>query len=62
MIVRYDICDFTHKGIVMNIKKSALALGSGLLVGSVSGVLPTFQFVCFVLGICLLNYGYLRKS
>ncbi|KAB7703380.1 hypothetical protein GBN26_02140 [Plesiomonas shigelloides] len=58
----YDICNFTHKGIVMNIKKLALGLGSGLLVGSVAGVLPTFQFVCFVLGICFLNYGHFTQS
>ena len=46
----------------MNIKKLALGLGSGLLVGSVAGVLPTFQFVCFVLGICFLNYGHFTQS
>ncbi|KAB7704016.1 hypothetical protein GBN26_00035 [Plesiomonas shigelloides] len=62
MIIMYDNSNFIHKGMVMNINKLALGLGSGLLVGSVAGVLSTFQFVCFVLGICLLNYGHCRKS
>lgn len=28
---------------------------------SVAGVLPTFQLVCFVVGLTLLNLGYLKR-
>ncbi len=38
------------------LQKIAIGLGSGLLVGSVSTVLPTLQFWCFVIGLTLINY------
>ena len=46
----------------MNINTVAICLGSGLLVGSVAGVLPTPQFICFVIGITLINIGNLYKK
>ncbi|SMY15822.1 hypothetical protein [Photobacterium aquimaris] len=43
-------------------QKIAISLGSGLLVGSVATVLPTFQFWCFVIGLTLLNYAIITKK
>lgn len=36
-------------------KLVAVSLGSGLMSGAVADVLPTFQLVCFVVGLTLLN-------
>ncbi|MGF1689418.1 hypothetical protein L4C36_22615 [Photobacterium japonica] len=43
-------------------QKMAMGLGSGLLVGSVSTVLPSVQFWCFVAGLSLLNYVIVTKK
>ncbi|WP_232568701.1 hypothetical protein [Photobacterium iliopiscarium] len=43
-------------------QKIALGLSSGLLIGSVATVLPTFQFGFFVLGLILLNYVIITKK
>ena len=43
-------------------RKLALGLGAGLMVGSLSSVLPTFQFVCFVVGLTLCSYVFVAKT
>ncbi|SMY33995.1 hypothetical protein PAND9192_01111 [Photobacterium andalusiense] len=43
-------------------QRIAIGLGSGLLIGSVATVLPTFQFWCFVIGLTLLNYAIITKK
>ncbi len=43
-------------------QRVAIALSSGLLIGSVAPVLPTFQFWCFVIGLTLLNYVVITKK
>ena len=40
----------------------ALGLASGLVVGSMAGTLPTFQFFCFAIGIGILNFVHYRKD
>ncbi|WP_275125862.1 hypothetical protein [Vibrio fluvialis] len=40
-------------------KLVALSSGSGLMSSAVAGVLSTFQLVCFVVGLTLLNLAYL---
>ncbi|EPA0454844.1 hypothetical protein [Vibrio fluvialis] len=42
-------------------KLVAVSSGSGLMSGAVADVLPTFQLVCFVVGLTLLNLGYLKR-
>lgn len=42
-------------------KLVAVSLGSVLMSGAVADVLPTFQLVCFVVGLTLLNLGYLKR-
>lgn len=42
-------------------KLVAVSLGSGFMSGAVADVLPTFQLVCFVVGLTLLNLGYLKR-
>lgn len=43
------------------IKQIAFGLGSGLVVGSMAGTLPTFQFWCFAIGMTLLNYANFKN-
>ena len=43
-------------------QRMAIGLSSGLLIGSVSPVLPSFQFWCFVIGLTLLNYVIITKK
>ena len=44
------------------LQKIAIGLGSGLLAGSVSTVLPSLQFWCFVIGLTLINYVIVTKK
>lgn len=37
-------------------------LGSGLIIGAMSGNLPSFQFWCFVAGVALLNIALTRAK
>lgn len=43
-------------------QRIAIGLSSGLLIGSVAPVLPSFQFWCFVIGLALLNYVIITKQ
>ena len=40
----------------------AIGLSSGLLIGSVASVLPSFQLWCYVIGLTLLNYVIITKK
>ena len=40
----------------------ALGLASGLVIGSMAGTLPTFQFFCFAIGVSIFNFVYHRKN
>ncbi|WP_419240665.1 hypothetical protein [Photobacterium leiognathi] len=43
-------------------QKLALGLGGGLMVGSLSTILPTFQFFCFVVGLMLWSSALVTKT
>ncbi len=43
-------------------QRIAIGLSSGLLIGSISPILPSFQFWCFVIGLTLLNYVIITKK
>jgi hypothetical protein len=44
------------------LKKLSVSLGSGLIIGSMAGNLPSFQYWCFVIGVILLNYAYFEPK
>jgi arginine exporter protein ArgO len=41
--------------------KIAVGGATGLIMGSMAGTLPTFQFFCFAIGVSILSFVYFNN-